>query len=615
MCGIAGIIQYANASLEPDLNELKRMTDAMRLRGPDGEGSWMSPGRTTALGHRRLSIIDLSEHGNQPMAILNGRYTISFNGEIYNYRELRKQLADAGVEFHSQTDTEVLLHLYARKGEQMLPMLRGMFAFCIWDEEAKIAFMAKDPYGIKPLYYAEKDGIFRFASQVKALLAGGSVSQAVDPAGKAGFYLLGSIPEPFTFYRDIRALPAGSWMKVTNGNVSEAQQWFSIPSQYSAVNELAEPISDKDYFEHVRAALLDSVRHHMIADVPVGAFLSAGIDSTSLVGIMRDADVEDIQTITLAFDEFKGKETDEAPLAQEVASLYGTDHAVRYLGSEEFRMELPSLLAAMDQPSIDGINSYFVSKAAAERGLKVALSGLGGDELFAGYNTFEDVPAWVTKFKIPASVPLLGKAFREAYRMFVEGNSSRSPKVASALEYGGSYAGAYFLRRGVFMPWELETVMDRADVEEAMERLKLLDSMEASLVPDPGSAFGKVSVLESCWYMRNQLLRDTDWAGMAHSLEIRVPFVDSVLLRKLAPLNARFAMRHKKKAIMESPTMGLPLKVKEKAKTGFFVPIQHWLETEASIDAWRSNEKLAMPSTPWARKWAYSVVAMTEQNS
>lgn len=613
MCGIAAIINYAPGQEPVDAGELRRMTDSMSRRGPDGEGFWFSPGRSAGLGHRRLSIIDLSEHGTQPLTIFNERYAITFNGEIYNYRELRAQLAAEGASFHSHSDTEVLLHLYARDGERMLSRLRGMFAFCIWDNERRSAFCARDPYGIKPLYYSIDGTTIRLASQVKAILAGGCVSRAVDPAGKAGFYLTGSVPEPFTFYSAVKALPAGSWIKIENGTVAGPVQWFSIPAVFAEAGKHPDDAGESGYFPLVRESLLESVRYHMEADVPVGAFLSAGIDSTSLVGLMRDAGVEDIRTITLAFDEFRGKDADEAPLAGEVAQLYNTSHRLRYLASEEFRNDVPDVLVSMDQPSIDGINTYFVSKAAAEGGLKVVLSGLGSDELFAGYNTFDDVPSWVSRFRLPASIPFAGKAFREAYRLFIAGSSSRSPKVAGALEYGGSYAGAYYLRRGVFMPWELPEVMPKDEAEEGLGRLELLDRMNASLEPDPGTPYSRVAALEASWYMRNQLLRDTDWAGMAHSLEVRVPFVDAALLQRLAPALVRYAAQYKKAPVMESPLVPLPERVRKKPKTGFFVPIPNWLETETSIGLWRGNPSLVKDNTPWARRWAYTLVTIAEQ--
>ena len=354
--------------------------------------------------------------GAQPMASADGKLVVTFNGEIYNYRALRKSLEAKGRVFRSQSDTEVLLHLYAEKGEAMVHDLRGMFAFAIWDSERKRLFLARDPYGIKPFYYADDGWTLRFASQVKALLAGGKVSHDPEPAGQVGFYLWGSVPEPFTTFRQIRVLPAGCTAVVDRIGMHSPKRYHSIAAVYcEAEARSGDTSKPKDRVAEIGAALLDSVRHHLIADVPVGAFLSAGIDSGAVVGLMRDAGQNDIQTVTLAFEEFRGQADDEAPLAEEVARTYGTRHTTRVVTESEFQTDLPRILEAMDQPSIDGINTWFVSKAAKELGLKVAVSGLGGDELFGGYPSFHDIPKWTDLM-----------TFRRAFHSWVSLSARRS---------------------------------------------------------------------------------------------------------------------------------------------------------------------------------------------
>ena len=290
MCGIAGIYAYHYAANAVDRAELRRIRDHMAARGPDGLGEWYSQDERVGFGHRRLTIIDLSERGAQPMASADGKLVVTFNGEIYNYRQLRASLEARGRTFRTQTDTEVLLHLYAEKGEAMVHDLRGMFAFGLWDAEKSALLLARDPYGIKPLYYADDGWTLRFASQVKALLAGGKVSRNPEPAGWVGFCLFGSVPEPFTTYQEIRALPAGSTLWVDRVGTHETKQYFSIAETYcdAEASTLARRTM-KICSIVAREALLDSVRHHLVADVPVGAFLSSGIDSGALVGLMRDA--------------------------------------------------------------------------------------------------------------------------------------------------------------------------------------------------------------------------------------------------------------------------------------------------------------------------------------
>ncbi len=579
----------------------------MERRGPDGAGEWCNESGRVGLAHRRLAIIDLNERAAQPMRSNDGLRTITFNGEIYNYRALRDQLDRQGVTFRTESDTEVLLELYARKGASMLADLRGMFAFLIWDEEKHELFCARDPYGIKPLYFANDGWTFRAASQVKALTAGGSVPREVDPAAVLGFFLLGSVPEPLTIHTAIRALPAGCWMRVNAVGPQEPVRYHSIAGTWADAARNTHSITREEAYTHARAALKDSVAHHMVADVPVGAFLSAGIDSSALVGLVRDAGIKDVQTMTLAFEEYRGRIDDEAPLAEEMAALYGTRQRTRVLGVGEFRDALDDILDQMDQPSIDGINTYFVSKVAAECGLKVALSGLGGDELFGGYNSFDDIPRWVRTFRVPSHIPLLGNLARSLYTHMAPGRARRSPKAAGALLYGGTYPGAYYLRRGVFMPWELAEFLPHDFIETGLQRLRLLPVLQSALEPDPGTAFGRVAALEAALYMRNQLLRDTDWAGMAHSIELRVPLVDAVLLRELAPLLLQYGPALRKDLLAQSPSTPLPAHVRNRPKTGFQVPVHAWLEQYEAVDAWRAVPSLAREGCPWARRWAYTV--------
>jgi asparagine synthase (glutamine-hydrolysing) len=607
MCGIAGIYAYHYAANPVDRAELRRIRDHMAARGPDGLGEWYSEDERVAFGHRRLSIIDLSEEGAQPMTSADGKLIVTFNGEIYNYRQLRASLEARGYRFRTQTDTEVLLHLYAEKGEAMVHDLRGMFAFGLWDAEKSALLLARDPYGIKPLYYADDGWTLRFASQVKALVAAGNISRNPEPAGWVGFCLFGSVPEPFTTYQEIRALPAGSALWVNRTGTHKTKQYCSIAETYCDTKPTTAGTRDDDLRIVASDALLDSVRHHLVADVPVGAFLSSGIDSGALVGLMRDAGQHDIQTVTVAFEEFRGTSEDEAPIAADVAAQYGTRHTTRVVTEQEFRNDLPKILDAMDQPTIDGLNTWFVSKAARELGLKVAISGLGGDELFGGYPSFRDVPLCVRAMSIPGRIPGLGDLARQMLTG-VFSSQSLNPKAAGLLKYGGSYAGAYFLRRGLFMPWELHSVLDKDTARLGLSRLEPIRHIEAMLQPKPSTAFGRIAVLESALYMRNQLLRDTDWASMAHSLEVRVPLVDIKLLGRLSPIIARDRSRSKR-LLANSPRVPLPSKVVDRPKTGFVTPLQTWLQRDDRIQEWRRVPALAADRCAWARRWAFQVSA------
>ncbi len=608
MCGINGIYAYHCAASSIDRDELVRTRDHMAKRGPDGAGEWISADRRIGFGHRRLSIIDLSDAGAQPMTSADGKLIVTFNGEIYNYRELRCTLEARGRVFRSQSDTEVLLHLYADKGEAMVRDLRGMFAFALWDAERRELLLARDPYGIKPLYYADDGRTFQFASTVKSLLSGGHISREPDSAGMVGFYVFGSVPEPYTIFRSIRALNAGATLTIDARGAGEAKRYFSLSHILRDAEDSARDAPVGDLSGRFREALLDSVRHHLVADVPVGAFLSAGVDSGALVGLMRDAGQTEIRTVTLAFKEFAGTSADEAPLAERLARHYGTHHTTRRVGASEFARDLPDIIAAMDQPSIDGINTWFVSKAARELGLKVAVSGVGGDELLGGYSTFNSLPRRVSLLGPVSRIAGSGAALELAVGAARKLGVRVHPKMAGLFKYGGSLAGTYLLQRGLFLPSELGSVLEDGDfVRDGLAQLDTLVHIAAVLDGGPKAPFGQVAALESSFYLRNQLLRDTDWAGMAHSLEIRTPLVDSQLLCRVAPIMARTDRPSGKSLLAGAPRRPLPEEIVNRTKTGFGIPIQAWIR-EAVPASGRADDALG-DSESWSRAWARRLMA------
>lgn len=574
MCGVAAIYAFHPQAPLPHPQWIQRMCDRMQCRGPDGRGvSALDSGRLI-LGHQRLAIIDLTEGGSQPMTGGNGRLAISFNGEIYNYRALRQDLERKGYVFRSDSDTEVLLHLYAERGDDMVHSLRGMFAFALWDDQNKSLLLVRDRFGIKPLYYAIADGCVRVASEVKALLASGGIDTSPEPAGHTGFFLWGSVPEPFTLFKGIRALPAGCTLTVTRRGGGPVRRYWDLGGQIASVErEASESVDAAAVQGRLREALLDSVRHHLVADVDVGVFLSAGLDSTTLVSLASELTGR-IRTVTLGFSEFRGTPRDETPIAELVARHYGTDHRTVWITREDFVRELPRFIHRMDQPSIDGVNSYFVARAAAEVGLRVALSGLGGDELFAGYPSFNQIPRLLSiTRRVPAS-RRIGKGLRVlsagALRL------AAYPKYAGLLEYGSDIQHAYLLRRGLFLPWELHSVLDPELVQAGLEDLTIETRLESTVEAIESDRF-RISVLEASWYMRNQLLRDTDWASMSHSLEVRVPLVDWALWREVAALTTAHGRLLDKHGMVKSLRKPPPAAVLNRPKTGFEVPTRQWM--------------------------------------
>jgi asparagine synthase (glutamine-hydrolysing) len=603
VCGINGIFAFKATADGPDEAEFLATRDHMSRRGPDGFGAWWSGDRRCALGHRRLSIVDLSPRASQPMVDDSGGLVVTFNGEIYNFPEIRVALEAQGRRFRTTSDTEVLLHLYALYGPDMVHHLRGMFAFAIWDQRRAGLFLARDPYGIKPLYTATDGLTFRFASQVKALLAGGRISRDPEPAGVVGFFLFGSVPEPFTLYREICELPAGHTQWIDEAGSYTPKRYASIAEILTAGGRDQIPLTELT--RHLRSYALDSVRAHLLADVEVGLFLSAGIDSGALLGLMRDAGQRKIRAITLAFDEFRDTREDEVPHAARIAEHYGARHVVRRVDQREFSHDLPAIFEAMDQPSIDGVNTWFIAKAAKEAGLKVALSGIGGDELLAGYPSFIDVPRWHRRFGSLARLPKFGTLVRTLTPLLAR----RHPKAVGMFEYCGTWAGAYLLRRGLFLPHELNSIMDPSQAREGLRRLEPIRRLAASIAPDIGSDVGRVCALESSHYLRNQLLRDADWAGMAHSIEIRVPLVDVEVLKGLAPALATLTPGAGKAALARAPSLPLPDDIITRAKTGFGVPTGAWMAKSLAQAATLAAEPKGLISRNWSRMVLPSVLS------
>lgn len=568
MCGIAGIFAFGADAPPVDAAELATIRDRMTPRGPDGAGLHLDDARRIGLAHRRLAIVDVSEGGHQPMSSPDGRYAIVYNGELYNAPELRRELERDGRRFRSSSDTEVLLAMFERDGVGMLARLRGMFAFAVWDSATRTLTVARDRFGIKPLYLQDDGRTLRFASQVKALLAGAGPRPEREPAGLVGFWLWGHVPEPWTLHRGIVALEAGSWMSVDGDGRRRS-------GRYARLDDLFAPDPSDEPLPDLRTVIDRSVEAHLIADVPVGVFLSAGIDSTTLAAVASRVGSR-LRTVTVGFEAYRGTAVDEVPLATEMARRLGTDHRTVWIAERDLDDALPGLVDAMDQPTIDGLNTWLVARAAAQAGLKVALSGLGGDELFAGYPSFRQVPGLVRALRPMAAVPAFGRAIRRATVPWI--GRLTSPKYAGLLELGGTFGGAFMLRRAMHLPWELsaECGLDPDLVAAGLQRLGVFDRLEDGH-RGAASPRAKVSLLEAEVYMRDRLLRDADWAGMAHSIEIRVPLVDTEVWRHVGRCLHR-GSAPSKRDLATVAEAAMVREVVERPKSGFGVPIRQWLQ-------------------------------------
>lgn len=588
MCGIAGFVSFS-PNVSVDRCVLRQVRDAMAVRGPDGADEWISADARVGFAHRRLAIIDLSTDSDQPMEGRDGQTIIVFNGEIYNYAQLRADLVGRGYSFRTAGDTEVLLRLYEADGLAMFSKLRGMYSFAIWDMQRKRLLLARDPLGIKPLYYAITKESIWFASQVRALQKCG-VSLAEDPAGHVGFFLWGHVPEPYTLFRNIRQIKAGSFMLIDQSGKAETGEHWSSRASFGQPMRPFEQSTSFTGRAQLRRLLQDTVAAHLTADVDVGVFLSAGRDSSTIVGLASEVASRKIVTVTVGFQEYLGTPLDETVGARSVAAAFRTDHHEYIYSSKDLKDHIGAFLSSMDQPTVDGLNTFLVSGAAAKLGLKACLSGVGGDELFGGYSSFRAIPRIVNLCGLPTKVPGLGLASRLA--LMPVAHWARKPKLKSIVEFGGTFEGAYLLSRALYLPSELGSFLDPNLVEEGLTELGVLERL--NLTCDMAdSARAKVAVLELDWYMKNQLLRDMDWASMAHSIELRTPLVDSTFVSEFLSLVVQNGWPTKHDLIT-SLSDSLPMSVGNRAKSGFSIP---YVEVEGMKRAYARG----LPQRVWAK--------------
>jgi len=619
MCGICG-----GVGIDASLEVVKRMAQAMIHRGPDSDGFF--DGGRIALGMRRLRIIDLAT-GDQPIYNEDRTIAIVFNGEIYNFTALHRELEVLGHTFVTHSDTEAIVHAYEQWGTDCPRHLRGMFAFAIVDQrlpEPPRLFIARDRLGIKPLYVWQGEGCLLFASELRALLAGGRVPKRLSPAGLYTYLAFGSVQEPLTLIEDIYSLAPGTWLQCDcqpDGLAITRQRYWSPPIGGDTEPDTAQ----------VREWLSDAVSSHLISDVPLGAFLSGGLDSSSIVALGSQAQDRPMRTFTIGFDNWLN---DERVLAGLTVQRWQTDHAVHVVSQAELLDDLPQAIAAMDQPTVDGVNSWYVSREAKRAGLTVALSGVGGDELFAGYPSFRQVP----RLK---RLPRVAWLARPVSR-FWPGSADSRRKLAAFMAGQMPLAHPYFAQRGLFTGGQIRALLQPTIREQLDHRDQALMMWKTAVEAEVTNAahydsIGEVSWLELSQYMRSTLLRDTDMMSMAHSLEVRVPFVDHLLVEHVLPIRGQHKLDRDqpKPLLVKALARMLPDEVVTGAKRTFTFPFETWLRSglsqtvgerlthaperltvwldpDAAAGVWRDFET---GCTNWARPWAlYIFEAWVKQN-
>lgn len=585
MCGIAGIL-----TRDADGSEAARvgaMQQALRHRGPDDRGTWQAPSGHATFGNTRLAILDLSRAGHQPMSTADGRLTITFNGAIYNFKELRHVLEQRGIRLRSETDTEVILGAYEAFGEACVDHLRGMFAFAIWNERDRTCLLARDRFGIKPFYYQAEGGRLMFASEVRALLATGEVPAGLDSDAMFAYFRAGSVQEPHTLLKSVRCLEAGHVATWRDGRLQPRKYW-SV--SFTPVEARAEPVAA------THAALVDSVRHHFVSDVPVGILLSGGIDSTSLVALAREAGVGDLRTFTLSIPGF---EADESDRASRTAAYFGTRHEEYRVGAMAGRDLFTGFLQAMDQPSIDGLNTFAMAGFASSHGMKVTLSGLGADEMFGGYPSFANVPRLARWNRTLARA---GAVRSTVANVLHASGDPRHCRLADLLTQAPTIAAAYSTYRGIFTRAESRILAQRYSGERC--------SADDEDLPDDArdaTAQDAVSRLELSRYVRNQLLRDSDVMSMAFGVELRTPFLDSGLFDAVAGIPAAERLASGKRLLLDA-VPNLPDGVAWRPKRCFQFPFDDWLDQEWQQVFASIERTCPVPAGRWYRKWCVFVL-------
>jgi asparagine synthase (glutamine-hydrolysing) len=577
MCGICGIISLSNQPLSAGIvQKIGQMNDALAHRGPDDAGVWHNT--SVALAQRRLSIMDLSAAGHQPMLSPDKRTVITFNGEIYNYQDLKKQTPQ--YNYQGNSDTETLLAAYQKEGKAMLNKLNGMFAFAIWDASNERLLIARDHLGIKPLYYFFHKEYLIFASEIRALLASELVPRRLNKHALGDYLRYQTVYAPNTLVEGVSMLMPGHFIEVQNGKINIESYWtLEEESQISHTKSqaVAPPSNFKlqtlNHQKEVRQTLREAVDRQMMSDVPFGAFLSGGIDSSVVVGLMREVTSGDIDTFTISFDE---KKFDESPYARAIAERFNTKHHEIKLSPNDFLESLPDALNALDHPSGDAVNTFVVAKATKREGIKMALSGLGGDELFGGYPIFKQSER-LQKLGFLNHIPQVVR--HSAGQLLKKMTPSvQSQKIAAVLSLNTINPNtAYPIFREVLNAEQRQTLLKNGYANTENPLPHSIPISQYQNIP----LYSQVSISEMSGYMQNVLLRDSDQMSMAHALELRVPLLDVELVKLVLRMPDAVKKGVGSKPLLVAAVSDLlPASLFDRPKMGFLLPFEGWMRNE-----------------------------------
>jgi asparagine synthase (glutamine-hydrolysing) len=588
MCGFAGFLATPASGVRATPAAVDPMIDSMAHRGPDQEGTWASPEDGIALGFRRLAIVDLSEAGHQPMRSATGRFVITFNGEIYNFAEMRKELERKGFRFRGHSDTEVILASFEERGiEESLRRFNGMFAFAVWDTRDRVLVLARDRLGIKPLYVFRKPGFISFGSELKALAAGPVFDSSIDQAALGSYLRYLYVPAPETIYEHATKLLPGTFVTITSARdpVPEPRTYWSLQRAYED-GESHRLQSDGEVVERLEELLVSSVRMRMVADVPLGALLSGGVDSSAIVSIMQEISDRKVKTFTIGFGD---DEHDESEKARAISHHLGTDHEELRLTGPEVLEVIPRLVDMFDEPHADPsqIPTYLVSRMTRKH-VTVALSGDGGDELFAGYNRYRFGERMITRLeKVPrlprrlasgvlgsVSPSTWGRAYRGVAAVLPGMDAHRLPeqKIRKVTDMLGVRSEAE-MYRSLMSVWQQPERLLKSPCSATDRAMAIIDG------GGPRSLLDRMMLADQTTYLPDDLLTKVDRASMAVSLEVRVPLLDHRIVEMAwrTPAEAKIRNGVTKWALREVLYKRVPRELIDRPKTGFSVPIDEWL--------------------------------------
>lgn len=571
MCGISGIYNCFDKKIN-SREIIKKIIRLQHKRGPDGNGIWESKSKKITFGHNRLSIIDLSNAANQPFISNDNKLAITFNGEIYNYLQIKKELIQKGIKFKSKSDTEVVLESYKFWGIKCLNKFRGMFSFAIWDDNKKKLILARDPFGIKPLYYTEMNGVFYFASQIKSLLSIENLKFDIFNAGVVSYYLWGNLQEPYTLYKNIKSLEKGTCLIIDENNKYEVINYANLKK---LILETEEKIfkNKNEKISYLKNIIEETVKFHHISDVPRTLLLSSGIDSNVILSAMNNENKKDSSALTLDF-KFKGS-LNETTLAKESIKLNNINHIIGEISEkDEFANLIDNYYKDMDSPSNDGFNTYLVSFLAKKNNSKIIISGIGGDEFFGGYPSFNIIPKLNLLFNFFPQINFIENFFEKNFYNFFKKKKLKT-KYLSILKYGRKINSAFLLNRSLFLPFEIEEFVEKKQFIEGYQELDYLNNSNHELEEfnDPRLS---IMYLEIQYYLCSKLLKDADWASMSHSLELRTPFIDWFFFKEIISI-VKSDLKLNKSDMVECFKEKLPKNITKRKKTGFAIPHDFYL--------------------------------------